>query len=115
MLRHKTSEFSTSINVFLGQTIPGKKKRQQQVQATTATLIHYVRRQAKRLLFLQYFYTRLEFPARVPRSGELLAQKLKSLWLRTQSLKVLSLKPGVGQYIAIHATLTATDFFLAYF
>ena len=30
-------------------------------------------------------------------------------------LKVLPLKPGVGQYIGIHATLTARDFFLAYF
>ena len=30
-------------------------------------------------------------------------------------LNVLPLKPGVGQYIAIHATLTARDFFLAYF
>ena len=28
---------------------------------------------------------------------------------------VLPLKPGVGQYIAIHAMLTARDFFLAYF
>ena len=28
---------------------------------------------------------------------------------------VLSLKPGVGQYIAIYATLTARYFFLAYF
>ena len=35
--------------------------------------------------------------------------------VRTQILKVLPLKPGVGQYIAIHATLTARDFFLAYF
>ena len=34
---------------------------------------------------------------------------------RTQSLNVIPLKPGVGQYIAIHATLTARDFFLAYF
>ena len=33
--------------------------------------------------------------------------------MRTQSLKVLPLKPGVGQYIAMHATLTARDFFLA--
>ena len=32
-----------------------------------------------------------------------------------ESLKVLPLKPGVGQYIAIHATLTATDVFLANF
>ena len=42
-------------------------------------------------------------------------QKLKSHVLRTQSLKVLPLKPGVGQYIAIYATLTARDFFLAKF
>ena len=49
------------------------------------------------------------------RSGELRTQKLKSPLVRTQSLNVLYLKPGVGQYIAIHATLTARDFFLAYF
>ena len=35
--------------------------------------------------------------------------------VRTQSLNALPLKPGVGQYIAIHATLTARNFFLAYF
>ena len=51
----------------------------------------------------------------LPRSGELRTQKLKSHLVRTQSLNVLPLKPGVGQYIAIHATLTARDFFLAYF
>ena len=50
-----------------------------------------------------------------PRSGELRMQKLKSQLVRTQSLNVLPLKLGVGQYIAIHATLTARDFFLAYF
>ena len=50
-----------------------------------------------------------------PRSGELRTQKLKSQLVRTQSLNVLPLKPGVGQYTAIHATLTARDFFLAYF
>ena len=50
-----------------------------------------------------------------PRSGELRTQKLKSHLLRTPSLKVLPLKPGVGRYIAIHATLTARDFFLANF
>ena len=50
-----------------------------------------------------------------PRSGELRTQKLKSHLARTQSLNVLPLKPRVGQYIAIHATLTARDFFLAYF
>ena len=51
----------------------------------------------------------------VPRSGELRTQKLKSHLVRTQSLNVLPLKPGVRQYIAIHVTLTARDFFLAYF
>ena len=49
----------------------------------------------------------------IPRSGELRMQKLKSHLVRTQSLNVLPLKPGVGQYITIHATLTARDFFLA--
>ena len=49
------------------------------------------------------------------RSGELRTQKLKSHLVRTQSLNVLPLKPGIGQYIAIHATLTARDFFFAYF
>ena len=49
-----------------------------------------------------------------PRSGELRTQKLKSPLMRTQSLKVLPpLKPGVGQYIDMHATLTARDFFFA--
>ena len=51
----------------------------------------------------------------VPRNGELRTQKLKSHLVRTQSLNVLSLKPGVCQYIAIHAALTARDVFLAYF
>ena len=35
--------------------------------------------------------------------------------VRTQSSTVLPFKPGAGQYIAIHAKLTASDFFLAYF
>ena len=39
----------------------------------------------------------------------------KSHLVRTQSLNVLPFKPGVDQYIAIHATLTARDCFLAYF
>ena len=50
-----------------------------------------------------------------PCSGELRTQKLKSHLLRIQSLKVLPLKPGVGQYIATYAMLTARDFFLANF
>ena len=49
------------------------------------------------------------------RSGELRTQKLKSHLVRPQSLNVLPFKPGVGQYIAIHATLTAREFFHAYF
>ena len=50
-----------------------------------------------------------------PCSGELRTQKLKSHLVRTQSLNVLPLKPGVGQYTATHAPLIARDFFLAYF
>ena len=46
----------------------------------------------------------------VPRSGELRTQKLKSPLMRTRTLKVVPLKPGVGQYIAMHGTLTARDF-----
>ena len=52
---------------------------------------------------------------RTPRSGELRMQKLKSYLMRTQSIKVPPLEPGVGQYIAMHAALTARDFFLANF
>ena len=44
-----------------------------------------------------------------PRSGELRTQKLKSYLVRTQSLNVRPLKPGVGQYIAIHAVLASRD------
>ena len=51
----------------------------------------------------------------LPRGGELRTQKLKSLLMGAQSLKVLPVKLGVGQYIAMHATLTAGDLFLAYF
>ena len=51
----------------------------------------------------------------IPRSEELRTQTLKSDQVRTQSLNVLPTKPEVGQYIAIHATLTAKDFFLVYF
>ena len=47
------------------------------------------------------------------RSWELRTQKLKTNLLRSQSLNVFHLKPGVPPYISIHATLTARDFFLA--
>ena len=51
----------------------------------------------------------------VSRNGELRMQNFKSHLVRTQSLNVLPLNPRVGQYIAIHATLAAWDFFLAYY
>ena len=54
-------------------------------------------------------------PTVEPRSGELRTQKLKSRLVRAQSLNVLPLQPGVGQYIAVHAVFTARDFFLASF
>ena len=50
-----------------------------------------------------------------PHSGELRTQKLKFHLVRTQSLNVLPLKPGVGQYTAMHATLTARNFFIVCF
>ena len=52
---------------------------------------------------------------KLSRSGELPTQKFKSYLMTTQSLKVLPLKIGVDQYIAMHATLTARDFFIANF
>ena len=55
------------------------------------------------------------FPRVKPRSGELRTQKLKSHLVRTQRLNSLPLKPGVGQYIATNARLTANDIFLANF
>ena len=59
--------------------------------------------------------TLLQFSAWATRSGEMRTRKLRSHSLRTQSWKVLPLKPGAGQYIAMHATPTARDFFLANF
>ena len=46
------------------------------------------------------------------RSRGLWTQKLKTYLLRTQSSKVLLLKPGVGLNTAKHASFTARDFFL---
>ena len=72
------------------------------------------------VLFLPYwsfqpYISLCKSPSALTPQGELRMQKLKSHLVRTQSLNVLPFKPGVGQYIAIHATLTASDFFLAYF
>ena len=67
------------------------------------------------ILVLKPLLSNGTLPMLVSRSGELRTQKLKSLLMRTQSLKVLSLKPGVGQYIAMHTTVTSRGFFLADF
>ena len=68
------------------------------------------------VLLTMYLFVKVSLNGlKVPRSGELRTQKLKSHLMRTQSLKILPLKPGVGQYKAIHATLTARDFFLVNF
>ena len=68
----------------------------------------------RKTLFRQRSLHHHQVPLQTPRSGELRTQKLKSHLLRTQSLKIPPLKPGVGQYLAIRATLTASEFFLAY-
>ena len=47
-----------------------------------------------------------------PAVGSCGRKKIKSHLVRTQSLNVLPLKPGVGQYIATPAMLTAREFFL---
>ena len=69
----------------------------------------------KKMIYLQAALLEIPTLCAISHSGELRMQKLKSHLVRTQSLNVLPLKPGVGQYIAVHATLTARDFFLAYF
>ena len=71
-------------------------------------------------ILMFYFCSRSYFVCQTssglpPRSGELRTQKFKCHLMRTQSLEVLFLKPGVGQYIAMHASLTARDFFFANF
>ena len=66
-------------------------------------------------LLVKIDFHRRTVVARAPRSGELRMQKLKFHLVGTQSLNVLPFTPGVGQYIAIHATLTARDLFRAYF
>ena len=68
-----------------------------------------------KIVVLWKYYVCFKYYVYVPRSGELRTQKLKSHLVRTQSLNVLPLKLGVSQYIAIHATLIARDFSLAYF
>ena len=55
----------------------------------------------------------LSYLLSLPLSWELQTRILQSHLLRTQSLKVIPLKPRVGQYIAICAVLAARDFLLA--
>ena len=55
------------------------------------------------------------FPCFTPAVWSCGRRNEKSHLVGTQSLNFLPLKPWVGQYIAIHAALTAMDFFLAYF
>ena len=69
-------------------------------------------KQARSLTDRVHSHTHTHTRKHTSRSGELRTQKLKSHLVRTQSLNVLLLKPGVGRYIAMHATLTARDFFL---
>ena len=53
---------------------------------------------------------------KVPGSRELRTQKLRSYLLSTHNSNVLPLKSGVGQYTkVVHATPTASNFFLASF
>ena len=54
-----------------------------------------------------YFF----MPPPLPRNGVLWTQKLETYLLRTESSKVLSLQPGEGQNIAVHASHTAREFF----
>ena len=49
------------------------------------------------------------------RSGELRTQKLRSHLLKTQRSEVLPFKFRVNQHMAMHATLTSREFFLANF
>ena len=47
-----------------------------------------------------------------PRNGVLRTQKSMTRLLRTKNSKVLLLKPGVGQNVAMHASPSARNFFL---
>ena len=87
----------------------GSKKRNLCIRGLGLELLH-----PKIGIFLAEVKDRKIF-TQSSRSGEQRTQKLKSHLVRTQSLNVLPLNPGVGQSIAIHATLIAEDFFLAHF
>ena len=66
------------------------------------------------LLNSTYFYVPEQFIHSPPQWGAANADS-KSNLISTQSLKVLPLKTGVGQYIAMHATLIAKDLLFANF
>ena len=86
-----------------------------ELQAILFALKQAYQSQERKFMIFFRFTIRFTSALKIPRSGELRTQKLKSHLVRTQCLNVLPLKVEVGQYIAIHATLTARDFFLAYF
>ena len=65
------------------------------------------RRVHKGTIFTSYALDDVSVAVSYSRSGELRKE------MTTQSLMVLPLNLGAGQYIAMHATLTARDFFLA--
>ena len=61
-------------------------------------------------VLLSYAWSRSDFSKpEIPQCGAADAE------IKFPSGENTELKPEVGQYIAVHATLTARDFFLAYF
>ena len=106
-----SSESTSRVNVSHPQREDGSDRRLIQIEML-----------AKMMALLSQILFKLAIAAvadtillRITRSGELRTQKLKSHLMRTQNLKVLPSKPGIGHYIALHATLTAREFFLGDF
>ena len=70
------------------------------------------------IIIIRYFLhserERADAEIKVP-SDENTELKGSPFWDVVNALSPVSLKPGVGQYVAMHATLTARDFFLANF
>ena len=100
-MRRTSSMFSTvicasSLNSFLTAPV---------IEAVTRQLVRVSSARLGLPLLNSLFH--LSSSCEAIRSGELRKQKLKLHLVRTQSLNVLPLKPGIGRYIAIHATLTA--------
>ena len=71
--------------------------------STLSNVLIYTYGCAERLMIMMIIIK--HFHIFKPHSWELQMQKLKSHLVRTQSLNILPCKPGVGQYIAMHAQL----------